>query len=178
MADPFIAEIRIFTGNYAPEGWAFCNGQIMSISGNQSLYSLIGTRYGGDGVTTFALPNLQGRVPLHVGQGSGLTNRTLGERAGEVSDTIMPSTMPSHSHDVFIGQTAGGGTSEGPANAVWAETKGRRNGLAYNNDSSQLVNMHSNAINSSSGGAPHNNMQPYLAVNFIIALVGIIPFPD
>jgi microcystin-dependent protein len=173
MTTQFIAEIRMFAGNFAPAGWALCNGQILSIANYQVLYSIIGLTYGGDGMTTFALPNLQGRVPLHVGQGPGLSDRRLGEIAGEGSETILTSMLPSHSHDVFIGQNAG--SSEGPANAVWAGTKGRRIGQAYNNDSLHAARMHGNAIGSNGGGAPHNNMQPFLAINFIIALEGIFP---
>jgi microcystin-dependent protein len=171
MSDPFVAEIRIFAGNFAPRGWAFCNGQLLPISQNTALFSLLGTTYGGDGRTNFGLPDLQGKVPLHPGEGSGLSKRDLGESGGEANATADASHVPAHTHDVFTAQSTG--SLSNPANAAWGDTKGRRIGQAYNNDTAQLQGMINSAI--VSAGGPHYNLQPYLAVNFIIALQGIFP---
>ena len=167
MSEPFIAEVRMFGGNFAPRGWAFCNGQLLALSQNTALFALIGTFYGGNGQTTFGLPDLQGRAPIHAGQGPGLTDRSIGEKAGAESVTLTTSQMPAHTHQLKATAAATTGT---PSNAVaLAPTSGARiYGPATN-----LAAM--GASVSASGGQPHENRQPYLALNFIIALQGTFP---
>ena len=173
MSDPYLAEIRIIASNYAPNGWAFCNGQLMSISQNTALFSLLGTTYGGNGMNTFGLPNLQGTAPMHPGTGTGLSVRELGETGGVEAETLNVSQIPSHTHNANMKTSIG--TNSSPANAAWANTPGRRIGQAYNNDTSALQAMSNSAIDPAGGNSAHNNMQPFLAVNFIIALQGIFP---
>lgn len=169
MSEPFIAEIRIFAGNFAPRGWAFCNGQLLPISQNTALFSLIGTTYGGDGRTTTALPNLQGRAPMHPGQGPGLTTRRLGESGGSDSITLTEAQMPSHNHAVTVdGQP---GERKDPAGRSLA---GSEDANVYA-PAQNLTPMGANAVTAAGGSQPHNNRQPYLALNFIIALVGLYP---
>lgn len=170
MAEPFIAEIRMFAGNFAPRGWAFCNGQLLPISQNTALFSLIGTTYGGDGRNTTALPNLQGRVPMHPGRGPGLTSRTLGEAGGEQNVTLTTNQMPSHSHDLSASSVKGNSVS--PLSGVPATTENNVN--IYSSSDTNIVNVENDG-EQFGGGQGHNNMQPFLAINFIIALVGIFP---
>jgi microcystin-dependent protein len=177
VADPFLAEIRLFAGNFAPQGWAFCNGQILSISQNTALFSLLGTNYGGDGRTNFALPNLQGAVAMGTGYGAGLTPRVTGETGGSSSVTLLTSEMPFHSH---LAQAKSASSQAGPENAVWSKTTGRRGSPAYTLDlpgptETHYVNMNMNAIGVTGGNLPHNNRQPYLGLNYIIALQGVFP---
>ena len=169
MSEPFIAEIRIFPGNFAPRSWAFCNGQLLPISQNTALFSLLGTTYGGDGRTTFALPDLQGRAPMHPGQGPGLSLRDLGQTDGVETVTLLESEMPHHAHTLSADNALG--NSRSPAGNSLARAVG---GLAYRAPSS-LVAMSDQALSISGGSLPHNNMQPYLVLNFIIALQGIFP---
>jgi len=169
--DAFVAEIRIFAGNFAPLGWAFCNGQIMPIAQNTALFSLIGTTYGGNGQSTFALPDLRGRTPLGAGQGPGLTPRTIGEAAGAPTVTLAAMELPTHSH--AANAVAGGATNTSPTGAVWANQAGRTPPPAYASTTNAFFGM--GALSPVGGGQPHNNMPPYLAVNFIIALQGIYP---
>jgi len=169
--DPFVAEIRIFAGNFAPRGWTFCNGQIMPISQNTALFSLLGTTYGGNGTSTFALPNLQGSAPMGEGQGPGLSSRFLGETGGAAAVTLTGTQIPSHSHTPSA--VTGGGNSTSPANAVWASQAGRTPPPAY--ASTANVPMGAGTIGSTGSGQPHNNMPPYLTLNFIIALQGVYP---
>jgi len=171
MSEPFIAEIRIFAGNFAPRGWAFCNGQLLPISQNTALFSLIGTTYGGDGRSTTALPDLQGRAPMHPGRGPGLSNRILGQRGGAEQVSLSEPQMPNHSHSQRASDLrAGSGTAVGN---VLAEP---RDGLLYQSDTtSSRVPLAPESLASSGGGLPHNNMQPFLGLNFIIALVGLYP---
>ncbi|HKQ73051.1 MAG TPA: tail fiber protein [Blastocatellia bacterium] len=171
MSDPFVAEIRIVGFNFAPIGWAFCNGQLMPISQNTALFSLIGTFYGGDGKSTFALPNLQGRAPMHQGQGPGLSNRDLGELGGEQSVTLITSELPAHSHQVSA--NTGGGNQTSPTNNVWSSLAGRTPPPLYSDASNTTMSPQAAGIAGSS--QPHNNMPPYLTLNFIIALQGIFP---
>ncbi|MGH7266814.1 MAG: phage tail protein [Candidatus Rokuibacteriota bacterium] len=170
MSDPFVAEIRIFAGNFAPTGWAFCNGQLMPISQNTALFSLLGTTYGGDGKSTFALPDLQGRAPMHPGQGPGLSLRDLGESAGQPFVTLLDSEVPAHSHAMLALTTPA--TLNAPSNtAVLARSV---NGNAYAVTSPDAT-LAPTAIQPAGGSLPHNNMQPFLVLNFIIALQGIFP---
>jgi microcystin-dependent protein len=172
MSDPFLAEIRMFAGNFAPRGWATCDGQVLPISQNTALFSLLGTTYGGNGRTTFALPNLQGTAPLHPGQGPGLTPRDLGESGGEPSVSLLVSEMASHNHSAQA--TAVHATAVAPAGQTWAAAPSRGESL-YSDASSSAVAMSPVAFLPSGGSQPHNNMPPYLAVTFIIALQGVFP---
>lgn len=169
MSEPFIAEIRIFAGNFAPRGWAFCNGQLLPVAQNTALFSLIGTTYGGDGRTTTALPNLQGRAPMHPGQGPGLTARRLGESGGSDGITLSEAQMPSHTHTAAVhGQP--GDQADPAGRSLAASGDGSVYASAQN-----LISMGASAVTAAGGGQPHNNMQPFLALNFIIALVGLYP---
>lgn len=172
MADPFVAEIRIFPFNFAPRGWAFCNGQLLPISQNTALFSLLGTTYGGDGKSTFALPNLQGRTPMFDGQGPGLSLRDLGETGGSPTVTLLTSEMPAHSH-FFGGAAATGGDTQSPTNAIWAQVPGRAVVFQYHTTPNGAMNP--NAMPPAGGGLPHNNLQPYLTLSFCIALQGVFP---
>lgn len=172
MTDPFLAEIRMFGGNFAPRGWALCNGQLMAISQNTALFSLLGTTYGGDGKSTFGLPNLQGSAPMQQGQGAGLSLRFLGENGGEPSVTLLQSEMAMHTHTVNA--YAGNGDQNSPAGAVWGEVlNGRQGTPLYAPSPNVMMNPQSTGI--TGGSQPHNNMPPYLTVTFIIALQGIFP---
>jgi microcystin-dependent protein len=169
MANPFIAEIRIFAGNFAPNGWAFCNGQLFPISQNTALFSLLGTTYGGNGTTNFALPDLRGCSPMHQGQGPGLTNRTLGEQGGEETVTLNVGQLPAHSHPLTAST---GASTNTPTNSVLGQSAAKIYGPPGN-----LVPMAGVAVLPTPTGnsLPHDNRQPYLALNFIIALQGIFP---
>jgi len=171
MADPFVAEIRIVGFNFAPKGWAFCNGQLMPISQNTALFALIGTFYGGDGKSTFGLPDLQGSAPMHQGQGPALTSRVIGESGGEQSVTLIQSELPAHVHQVSANTGSGNQTS--PTNNVWSSLAGRTPPPLYSNASDTTMSPMATGV--AGGGQPHNNMPPYLALNFIIALQGIFP---
>ena len=171
MSEPFLGQITMFAGNFAPRGWAFCDGQLLPISQYQALFSLLGTIYGGDGRTTFALPDLRGRVPIHAGHGPGLTDRRQGSRSGTETVTLSEANMPAHSHDVtFIGDAEPGTSSTPGPGLVPAQASEDIYGPG-----SSPVNMA--AFTSSSRGASqaHNNMQPFLVVHYIIALQGIFP---
>jgi microcystin-dependent protein len=170
MSNPFVAEIRIFPFNFAPKGWAFCAGQLMPISQNTALFSLLGTTYGGDGKSTFALPDMQGNAPMQPGQGQGLSLRDLGEMSGVESITLLQSEIPIHTHQL---KAAGGDPAESnvATNNALARSK---NGSAYTNSLS-LVTMAFQGLPPAGGGLPHNNMQPYLTLNFCIALQGVFP---
>lgn len=172
MADPFVAEIRIFAGNFAPTGWALCNGQLMPIVQNTALFSLLGTTYGGDGRTYFALPNLQGSVPLHAGQGPGLTLRDLGETGGGQTVTLQETEIPAHSHTVQGATSSGSAT---PTSNAWGAVTGRGRPPAYAPTSGGNTAMSPFAMSVAGGNLLHNNMPPYLCLTFIIALTGIYP---
>lgn len=175
MSEPFTAEIRIFAGNFAPRGWAFCNGQLLPIAQNTALFSLIGTTYGGDGRTTTALPNLKGRAPMHPGRGPGLTSRRLGQRGGTEMISLSEAQMPSHTHTangVDASQFGGGATTGDPENA---SPGGVAAGSAYRSDASSAVTMADASLQNTGGSQPHNNLQPFITLNFIIALVGLYP---
>jgi microcystin-dependent protein len=171
--DPFIGEIRIFAGNFAPRGWAMCNGQLMSISQNTALFSLLGTSFGGDGRTTFALPNLQGSAPLMAGQGNGLTQRDLGEIGGSPTVTLNTNELPSHAHTVS--GTATPGSAPDPAGDVWGVAAVARGTVMYSANPGSAPKMSPQAFAVAGSGQPHNNMPPYLVLTFIICLQGIYP---
>ncbi len=164
MSSPFIGEIRMFAGNFAPVGWAFCNGAIIPIDQNDALFNLIGTTYGGDGQTTFALPNLQSRLPVHVGPGF-----VQGQAAGVETVTLTTSQIPLHSH--VPQANANQGTADGPGNNVWAKSAT----LNQFSTVAPSLTMDPAAIGAAGGSQPHDNMMPFLAVNFILSLFGIFP---
>ncbi|MFX3631933.1 MAG: phage tail protein [Candidatus Pristimantibacillus sp.] len=168
--DPYIGEIIMFAGNFAPKGWALCNGQTMQIRQYTTLYSIIGVQYGGDGKTNFNLPDLRGKAPIHQGTGHGLTPRTIGEIGGTPSVTLQVSEMPAHTH-VPNAQVAQGVAD--PTNAVWTSTVGARGPLQYG--PTPATPMSTQAIGIQGGSQPHNNMQPSVGINYIIALEGIFP---
>ena len=171
MADPFVAEIRIFGFNFAPTGWAQCNGQIMPISQNTALFSLLGTTYGGDGKSTFALPNLEGNAPMHPGQGPGLSLHDLGETAGSETVTLLQTEIPAHNHLVQAFPNPGNVNTADPTLAL-ARSKG---GSAYKALPGNVVNLNFNTLSVAGSSFPHNNMMPYLILNFCIALQGVFP---
>lgn len=167
MSEPFIAEIRIFAGNFAPRGWAFCDGQLLPIANNAALFSLIGTTYGGDGRTTTALPNLQGRAPMQPGSGPGLTRRFLGERTGVEQVVLVESQLPNHNHNISI-SNGDLDTITPSSNTLLTDKR-----PIYQTSSAGLT--FSSELTSNGGGQSHNNVQPYLTLNFIIALQGLFP---
>ena len=167
MSDPFIAEVKIFAGNFAPRGWAFCDGQLLPVAQNTALFSLIGTTYGGDGRTTTGLPNLQGRAPMHQGRGPGLTDRRLGQKIGTETVPLAANQVPQHSHGL---RAADNLTQADPSSTVGAGP------VAMYATGGNLQDMASDALGSAGGaGAAHNNLQPFLAMTFIIAMTGIYP---
>lgn len=168
MSNPYVGEIRMTGFNFAPANWAFCNGQVLNISQNTTLFNLIGTTYGGDGVKTFALPNLQCRMPVHQGTGSTGTHYPLGGVGGAEEVTLSTSQIPNHTHSAACNATASAAT---PHNNVWAATTP----AAYSNAAPAQTTMNAQATAASGGGQPHDNMPPFLAVNFIISLFGIYP---
>jgi microcystin-dependent protein len=168
VSAPFLAEIRIFGFNFPPTGWAFCNGQLMPISQNTALFALLGTYYGGDGKSTFGIPNMQGSFALNQGQGGGLSDRFLGEQGGETSVTLLQSEMPVHTH--FAGALDANGETPVPTNDTLARYPG-----AYNTQPQQLNPMSPLALAIAGGSLPHNNVQPYLTLNYCIALQGVFP---
>ena len=170
MGEPFIGEIRMFGGNFAPAGWAFCQGQLMPISENDALFTLIGTTYGGDGQETFGIPDLQGRAPMHAGQGPGISqNYQLGEKGGVESVTLTTNQIPVHNH-AFLGSTAGGQNTQ-PQNSVFA---GLATGKLYVS-SAPGGSLAANALALVGGSQPHENLQPYLCISFILSLFGVFP---
>jgi microcystin-dependent protein len=173
MSDPFLGEIRPVGFNFAPVGWALCDGQIMSISQNTALFSLLGTNFGGNGVSTFGLPNLQGCFPLHAGQGNGLSTYVVGQSGGTDSVTLTQGQMAAHSH---VPQAAiGTGSANSPDGAVWAQPHlGRVLDQVYDAASGQ-ASMSPSIVGTTGGSQPHNNLSPYLVINFVIALQGIFP---
>lgn len=176
--DPFIGEIRMVGFNFAPNGWALCNGQLLSISQNTALFSLIGTFYGGDGVQTFALPNLQSRVPVHQGQGLGLSVYTIGQAGGTENVTLVANQMPSHNHTVGVSNLAG--SASDPTNNLLAQANTgtpRQPNLNVPNfvPPPATGSLAPTAVSMAGGNQPHPNIQPYLCVNFIIALQGVFP---
>ena len=172
MSNPFVAEIRIFAGNFAPTGWATCNGQLLPISQNTALFSLLGTTYGGDGRSNFALPNMQGNAPMHPGQGPGLSLRDLGEIGGEQNVTLLQTEMPAHNHTAVA---ASGTGQPDPTNNAWASGAKGFGSIYSPSVNASNVQMSPTALSVNGGSAPHNNMMPYLGLTFIIALQGVFP---
>ena len=172
MADPFVAEIRIFPFNFAPKGWAWCDGQLLPLSQNTALFSLLGTTYGGNGQSNFALPNLQGRAPMHPGQGPGLSLHDLGETGGSETVTLLQSEIPSHTHTIRANN--GDGISPTPTSNVSSGPGADRDLFLYKDGTANGV-MNANASGITGGSVPHNNMQPYLTFYFCIALQGVFP---
>jgi microcystin-dependent protein len=170
MADPFVAEIRIFPFNFAPKGWAFCNGQLLPLSQNTALFSLLGTTYGGDGKSNFALPDLQGRAPMHPGQGPGLSLHDLGETGGSGTVTLLESEIPAHSHTCRGSSDPGDLQGPSPARTIARSA----NGFAYVAGPANAP-MAPEVLPPAGGDQPHNNLQPYLTFNFCIALQGVFP---
>lgn len=170
MSDQFISEIRVFPFNFAPLGWAQCNGQHLQISQNTALYSLLGTTYGGDGMTTFGLPDLQGSVPVSAGQGHGLTERQPGEKAGSAAVALSPPEMPSHTHTLNV--TSALATERQPSGQVFAQGDGIS---AYGPNTEATTVFYPSTISYAGNSQPHNNLMPYLTVNYCIALQGLFP---
>lgn len=168
MAEPFLGEIKICALNFAPRGWAFCHGQLLPISQYSALFSLLGTNYGGDGRTTFGLPDLRGRIPLGEGSGPGLSNHRLGQRGGAETTTLTANNLPAHTH-ALNSATAAEGDSNDPAGRLLAQTDAR----SYSDQGPAVASGGATAV--TGGGQAANNMQPYLSLNFIIALVGVFP---
>ncbi|GJM09627.1 MAG: microcystin dependent MdpB family protein [Lysobacteraceae bacterium] len=169
MSEPFVGEIRMFAGNFAPRGWAFCDGQLLAVSQNDALFSLLGTIYGGDGRTTFGLPDLRGRIPLHQGTGPGLSARRLGSKGGDENVTLTTNQLASHTHD-WNANTATA-TDAAPQGKVLADPVG----LRIFDPANQNTNLDSTTIANTGGTQPHTNLMPTLCVNFIVALFGIYP---
>jgi|SRR5882757_7494647 len=174
--DPFVGEIRLAGFNFAPVGWALCQGQLMPISQNTALFSLLGTYYGGDGRSTFALPNLQGSIAVGMGQGAGLSDYFLGQVGGESTVTLLSSQTPPHSHTLPVSGAAGRVAAPSPSSFLGATGRGVQGIYASSaQQTANPVNMAPTAVSSIGGSQPHNNMGPYLVVNYIIALQGVFP---
>ena len=174
MADPFIGEIKMFGGNFAPRGYALCNGQLLPINQNSALFALLGTTYGGNGVSTFGLPNFQGVVPMGFGNGPGLTPRQLGETGGSSNVTLTSVNVPAHTH--VLNGTSAGATTPSPNGNLWAVSGSRRITVnQYSAAKGTGVAMAPQALATAGSSVPHNNLQPTLVVNFIMATVGIFP---
>ncbi|TVT78703.1 MAG: phage tail protein [Denitromonas halophila] len=171
MSDPFIAEITMFGGNFAPRGWAFCDGQLLPIAQNTALFSILGTTYGGDGRTTFGLPDLRGRLPMHPGNGPGLSSRRLGEKGGVENVTLNANQIPAHNH--AANAVAPAGNSNDAAGNFWADDAGAAS--ATYSSGPATTTMNAGAIGNAGGGQSHTNVQPFVCVSFIIALQGVFP---
>jgi microcystin-dependent protein len=170
MSNPYVGEIRMFGGNFAPQGWAFCDGQILSIAGNESLFQLIGTTYGGDGQSNFALPNLQSRLPIHTGTGF-----LMGQAAGVEEVTLTTQQIPNHNHPALANDPGtNSGNTPTPGNAIWAHQAST--GI-YTDTFSPAASMNPGALSPVGGNQPHSNMMPFLCVSFIISLFGVVPSP-
>lgn len=171
MSEAYIGEIRLFAGNYAPEGWAMCDGRLLAIGDNDALFSLIGTTYGGDGRSTFALPDLRGRLPMGQGAGPGLMPRSIGQQLGTENVSLLEQQIPAHSHN-FVASTAAAESSS-PANALLGDTEG--DVFYVESSNPELQTMDSKAVTNTGDSQPHNNIMSSLAMNYIISLVGIYP---
>ena len=189
MSSPFIAEIIMFGGNFAPRGWALCDGQLLPISQNQALFALLGTTYGGDGRTTFGLPDLRGRSPVHEGQGPGLPTKRLGEKSGQSQTTLSTANLPSHTHAATSDSTSTANAVEPAGNSndavgnYWADDAGVSSGTYHTGDMATISPMNSDAVTTETtttventgSGQSFENYHPHLGVNFIIALQGLFP---
>jgi microcystin-dependent protein len=179
MSSPFVAEIRIFPYNFAPVGWALCNGQLMSISQNTALFSLLGTNYGGDGKTTFGLPNLAGSVAIGQGQGPGLSNYDLGQVGGEPNVTLLSQEMPSHNHGLNCTSTVATATASDGAQLAKGQKGNFQSGITqvqvYSTNQPTTTLNPASAVSPAGSTMPHNNMMPYLTLNYCIALQGVFP---
>jgi microcystin-dependent protein len=169
MSEPFVGEIRMFAGNFAPRGWAFCDGQLLAVSQNDALFSLLGTIYGGDGRTTFGLPDLRGRIPIHAGEGPGLSPRRLGAKGGSENETLTVNQLPSHGHALQFS------TATGTQNSPEDETVSASPTVRVFRPSQADAIMKSNTITNVGGSRSHTNLMPYICIHFIIALFGIYP---
>lgn len=172
MSEPFVGEIKMFAGNFAPRGWAFCDGQLLAVSQNDALFALLGTIYGGDGRTTFGLPDMRGRIPIHAGTGPGLTNRRLGAKGGAERETLTGTRIPFHSHGGTLKAINSNAESHTPVGNVAAIAQGD---VYTTEDLDANANMDASAISNVGGSQAHNNIAPFLCINFIIALFGIFP---
>jgi microcystin-dependent protein len=170
MSEPFVGEIKMFAGNFAPRGYAFCDGQLLATSQNDALFSLYGTIYGGDGNTTFGLPDLRGRIPVHAGQGTGLSNRRLGQKTGSERVTLTLNEIPSHTHTAQASNNIA--TSITLSNNVLAKVETDASFYASTSEPQALIN---GVVNNTGGSQPHTNLMPTLCINYIVALVGIYP---
>lgn len=171
MGQPFVGEIRMFGGNFAPAGWAFCDGALMPISENETLFQLIGTTYGGDGQDTFAVPDLRGRLPMHMGTGPGLSTHVIGEMSGVETVTLGVNQIPIHTHAPQA--DANTGNQATPQNGVWAGAAASR----YSSSAPNLA-MNNTLVGQAGGSQPHENLMPYLTISFIISLFGVFPTPN
>ena len=171
MSEPFVGQLKMFAGNFAPRGWALCDGQLLAVSQNEALFSLLGTIYGGDGRTTFGLPDLRSRIPIHQGQGPGLSSRKLGSKAGTEKETITINTLPSHSHGLMANTAVGTDTS--PTGLMLAQSTVPV--YRANPPAASFSDMEANAISALGGSQSHTNLMPTLCINFIIALFGVFP---
>jgi len=180
QSDPFLGEVVLFAGNFAPRGWAFCEGQLLSINQNQALFSLLGTTYGGDGRTTFALPDLRGRLAIHKGNGPGLNDRRLGQKLGTETETLNVTQLPSHSHvatsttEIAV-STAAGVESTGNGNFIAIHPNAFNTNATVGAVLGGVSSSTPTAIGNTGGGQSHNNIQPSIAIHYIIALVGVYP---
>ena len=182
MSQPYVGQLSMFAGNFAPAGWAFCSGQLLPISENDVLFQLIGTTYGGDGQSTFALPNLQSRVPVHMGQGGGLSNYTIGQSGGTETVTLNTQQIPQHNHLALAVTPTPANTPTPASGTVMADEQvGQSNNpftyAPFNSGTPNLVTLGNSTVQNVGGGQPHENVQPILAINFIISLLGIFPTP-
>ncbi len=169
MSEPFVGEIRMFAGNFAPRGWAFCEGQLIAVSQNEALFSLLGTIYGGDGRTTFGLPDMRGRIPLHQGTGPGLSNRRLGAKSGQEQVTLTSNQLPSHTH------TINGSSADANVNAPAGMVPSKALTVSLYSTADPAADFAASAVGNAGGSQAHSNLMPTLCVNFIIALFGIYP---
>lgn len=179
MGDPYIGEIRMFGGNFAPQGWLFCNGDLLPISEYEHLFQLIGTTYGGDGITTFALPDLRGRIPIHQGQGDGLTNRTIGEKGGDAMVTLQQNQLPVHTHthvisvNTYAQAAKSGNSTEAKGNYLTIDPTKKKFGQTKNTETTNTI--YTSSTTKVGGNQAHQNLMPSLSIHFIISLYGVFP---
>ena len=175
MSEPFLGQITMFGGNFAPRSWAFCDGQLLSIAQNSALFSILGTTYGGDGRTSFGLPDLRGRVAMHPGNGPGLSTRRLGEKAGVEDVTLTTDQVPAHTHAATANAVAPAGNSNDANGNFWADDAGVSSGTYHSGPANVTMNAGAVQVANAGGGQDHTNVQPFQCVNYIIALQGVFP---